>query len=157
MLLSRSILRPYRARCQGGHIRLLVTLRTRLAIAKAVQLDKGRIIGLDSSKISKPPKLRLATGDGVFSVGISQARSITLSSSSNTTGHKPFKKKYLVFLKKHGGHLDNEQGPAGTKALIIPYPTERFFEGRFPRHFVPGYDRLVPPGQKPFAHRRTSH
>ena len=26
------------------------------------------------------------------------------------------------------------------------------FEGRFPRHFVPGYDRIVPPGQyTPFA------
>jgi hypothetical protein len=26
---------------------------------------------------------------------------------------------------------------------------------RCPRHFVPGYDQPVPPGQKPFAHRRT--
>jgi hypothetical protein len=30
------------------------------------------------------------------------------------------------------------------------------FEGRFPRHFVPGYDQPVPPGQKPFTHRRAS-
>jgi hypothetical protein len=35
---------------------------------------------------------KLATGDGVFSVGISQARSITLSTSSNIIGHKSFKK-----------------------------------------------------------------
>src|ERR1700722_214656 len=28
---------------------------------------------------------------------------------------------------------------------------------RSPRHFVPGYDHPVPPGQKPFAHRRASH
>jgi hypothetical protein len=27
--------------------------------------------------------------------------------------------------------------------------------GDEPRHFVPGYDRTVPPGQKPFTHRRT--
>jgi hypothetical protein len=33
-----------------------------------------------------------ATGDGVFSVGISHARSITLSSSCNIIGHKAFKK-----------------------------------------------------------------
>jgi hypothetical protein len=26
------------------------------------------------------------------------------------------------------------------------------FEAAIPRHFVPGYDRTVPPGQKPFAH-----
>jgi hypothetical protein len=25
------------------------------------------------------------------------------------------------------------------------------------RHFVPGYYQPVPPGQKPFTHRRTSH
>jgi hypothetical protein len=55
-------------------------------------IDKGRIIGLDPSKISKPPKLRLATGEGVFSVRISQARPVTLSSSSNIMGDKPFKK-----------------------------------------------------------------
>ncbi len=30
---------------------------------------------------------------------------------------------------------------------IIPYPTGRFFRGRFPRHFVPGYDRCVPTGR----------
>jgi hypothetical protein len=27
---------------------------------------------------------------------------------------------------------------------------------RYPRHFVPGYYRPVPPGQKPFAHRRPA-
>ena len=52
-------------KCIGGvsdHVHLLVTLPTRLAVAKAVQFDKGRIIGLDSSDLSKPPKLCLATG-----------------------------------------------------------------------------------------------
>jgi hypothetical protein len=28
------------------------------------------------------------------------------------------------------------------------------FGWRCPRHFVPGYDRTVPPGQKPFAHSK---
>jgi hypothetical protein len=28
----------------------------------------------------------------------------------------------------------------------IPYPTGRFFGVAIPRHFVPGYDRYVPPG-----------
>ena len=35
---------------------------------------------------------KLATGDGVFSLGISRARAITLSSSSNIIGHKPLNK-----------------------------------------------------------------
>ncbi len=67
--------------CNGGvvdHFPLLLTLRTRLAVAKAVQF-KGRIIGLDPSKIGKV--------DGVFSVGISQARFTPLSRSSNIIGH----------------------------------------------------------------------
>ena len=34
-----------------------------------------------------------------------------------------------------------------TPARITPYPTGRlFWGGAFPRHFVPGYDRTVPPG-----------
>jgi putative transposase len=52
-------------KCIGGvsdHVHLLVTLPTRLAVAKAVQLIKAGIIGLDSSNLSKPPKLCLATG-----------------------------------------------------------------------------------------------
>jgi hypothetical protein len=39
-----------------------------------------------------------------------------------------------------------------TPARIRPYPTGRLFGWRCPMHFVPGYDRTVPPGQKPFAH-----
>ena len=35
----------------------------------------------------------------------------------------------------------------GLAAPIIPYPTGRFFRGRFPRHFAPDYDRWVPPGR----------
>ena len=38
-------------------------------------------------------------GYGAFSVGISQVRSITSSSSSNM---------YLAFLKKHGAHFDEK-------------------------------------------------
>jgi hypothetical protein len=35
-----------------------------------------------------------------------------------------------------------------TSELIRPYPTGRLFLGALSRHFVPGYDRTVPPGQK---------
>jgi hypothetical protein len=30
---------------------------------------------------------------------------------------------------------------------IIPYPTGRILVGNAPRHFMPGYHRLVPPGR----------
>src|SRR5271166_4094722 len=59
-------------------------------------IDKGRIIGLDSSNLSKPPNLCLATGLAMaHSALVSRRfrkRSITSSSSSNLIGHEPFKK-----------------------------------------------------------------
>jgi hypothetical protein len=33
-------------------------------------------------------------------------------------------------------------------------PPGRGLSPSLPRHFVPGYYRAVPPGQKPFAHRK---
>jgi hypothetical protein len=43
-------------------------------------------------------------------------------------------------------------GPFPEPARITPYPTGRLFWDRpGPRHFVPGYDRTVPPGH--FANR----
>ncbi len=39
--------------------------------------------------------------------------------------------------------------PEGTFTLLLV----RTFRRTFPRHFVPGYDRTVPPGQKPLASR----
>jgi hypothetical protein len=49
--------------------------------------------------------------------------------------------------------------PVGTLARITPYPTGRlFWGGAVPRHFVPGYDRTVPPGhisQQLLARRST--
>jgi hypothetical protein len=37
--------------------------------------------------------------------------------------------------------------PAGHKTKT--YPTGQYFRGALPRHFVPGYDRTVPPGPYP--------
>ena len=51
-------------KCIGGvsdHVHLLVTLPTRLAVAKVVQLI-GRIIGSDSLNLSEPPDFALTIG-----------------------------------------------------------------------------------------------
>jgi hypothetical protein len=51
------------------------------------------------------------------------------------------------------GKIHERRTTSGTSCVlrpIIPYPTGRCFgglEGRCPRHFVPGYGRVVPPGQ----------
>jgi hypothetical protein len=90
---------------------------------------------------------KLATGDGVFSVGISQARSITLSSSSNIFGHKTFQEEYLAFLKKHGAHFD-EKYLWDELRPIIPYPTGRFFRGTLPLALCAWLRSACPSGQK---------
>jgi hypothetical protein len=45
--------------------------------------------------------------------------------------------------------IENTSGIAAPDQTV-PYGTA-LFGWRGPRHFVPGYDRTVPPGQKPFA------
>jgi len=58
-----------------------------------------------------------------------------------------FQEEYLAFLKKHGTHFDE-------KYLWISYARsyrtlwDGSFEGRFPRHFVPDYDRCCPYGTR---------
>jgi REP element-mobilizing transposase RayT len=82
-------------KCIGGvsdHVHLLVTLPTTFAVAKAVQLIKT---GSSTWIHQSFPNLRdfaWQQGYGAFSVGISQARSITSSSSSNIIEREPFKK-----------------------------------------------------------------
>src|SRR5271157_3945889 len=51
-------------RCIGGvadHVHLLLSLPTTVPIAKAIQFNKGWIIGLDSSDFSTSGQLQLAT------------------------------------------------------------------------------------------------
>jgi putative transposase len=82
-------------KCIGGvsdHVHLLVTLPTRLAVAKAVQLIKAGSSAWIHQTFPNLRNFAWQQGDGAFSVGISQVRSITSSSSSNIIGHEPFKK-----------------------------------------------------------------
>src|SRR5271157_550802 len=82
-------------KCIGGvsdHVHLLVTLPTRLAVAKAVQLIKAGPSAWIHQTFPNLRNFAWQQGYGAFSVGISQVRSITSSSSSNIIGHEPFKK-----------------------------------------------------------------
>jgi hypothetical protein len=59
--------------------------------------------------------------------------------------------EYLAFFERHGAPSDEKYlwDSCGRSCRIL---RDGSFEGRCPRHFVPGYDRGVPPGQMPFAH-----
>jgi putative transposase len=94
----------------SDHVHLLVTLPTRMAVAKAVQLIKSRIVGLDSSKLSKPPELCMATGLWRISVGISQVQETVHYIEQQLEHHRTrtFQEEFLTFLKKHGAHFDEK-------------------------------------------------
>jgi hypothetical protein len=49
-----------------------------------------------------------------------------------------------------GGAKPSLSLPLSCPERSVPYGTA-LLGWRCPRHFVPGYDRTVPPGQKPFA------
>ena len=96
-------------------------------------IDKSRIIGLDSSNLSKPPKLCLATR--LWRV---QRRDLagTVHYIEQQPEHhrtRTFQEEYLAFLKKHGAHFD-EKYLWDEVRPIIPYPTGRFLF----RHAFPG-------------------
>jgi putative transposase len=82
-------------KCIGGvsdHVHLLVTLPTTLAVAKAVQLIKAGSSAWIHQTFPNLRNFAWQQGYGAFSVGISQARSITSSNSSNIIEREPFKK-----------------------------------------------------------------
>ncbi len=55
-------------------------------------------------------------------------------------------------------HQENNPVPAGRLNHDDDFdrPSRTGLSALLPRHFVPGYDQPVPPGQKPFAYRSGS-
>jgi REP element-mobilizing transposase RayT len=83
---------PNRIGGVSDHVHLLVTLPTTFAVAKAVQLIKAGSSAWIHQTFPNLRNFAWQQGYGAFSVGISQARSITSSSSSNIIEREPFKK-----------------------------------------------------------------
>src|ERR1700730_11008033 len=83
-------------------------------------------------------------GYGAFSVGISQVRSITSSSSSHIIGLEPFKKSWPSL--KNTAHISTRNTSGISCSRSYRTLRDGSFEGRCPRHFVPGYDRCCPYG-----------
>src|SRR5271166_1798583 len=74
-------------------------------------------------------------------------RSITSSSSSNIIGHEPFKKSIQPSLR-NTAHISTRNTSGISCARSYRTLRDDSFEGRFPRHFVPGYDRCCPYGTR---------
>jgi hypothetical protein len=67
---------------------------------------------------------------------------------------RTFQEEFLAFPKKHGVHFDEEPLGSAAPDHTEPYGTVLLRDAS--RHFVPGYDRVVPPGQYAFAESQFS-
>ena len=128
-------------KCMGGvsdHVHLLVTLPTRLAVAKAGQLIKaGSSAWIDQTF----PNLRnfpWQQGYGAFSVGISQVQETVHYIEQQLEHHRTrtFQEEYLAFPKKSMAHISTRNTSGISCARSYRTPRDVSFEGRFPRHFV---------------------
>jgi hypothetical protein len=70
-------------------------------------IDKGRIIGLDSSKLSKPPKLCLATGRWRIQRRYSQVQEMVHRAAARISWDTNLSRR-VFSLKKHGAHFDEK-------------------------------------------------
>ena len=71
-------------------------------------IDKGRIIGLDSSNLSKPPKLCLATRLWRIQRWYLAGTVHYIEQQVEHHRTRTFQEEYLAFLKKHGAHFDEK-------------------------------------------------
>ena len=112
---------------------------------------------------SAPPQKSRPVGYGMIRAGVRTDSKIggEISNAVSLSRMEMVPKclsRRVFSLPKETRRIFRREKPVGSAAPdhTVPYGTGSF-EGRFPRHFVPGYDQPVSPGQKPFAHRRTSH
>src|SRR5580693_5694265 len=122
-------------KCIGGvsdHVHLLATLPTRLAVAKAVQLIKAGSSAWIHQTFPNLRNFAWQQGYGAFSVGISQVRSITSSSSSNIIGQNLSRRVFS--LPEETRRTFRREIPLG---LVTPdssrTPRDGSFERRLPR------------------------
>jgi putative transposase len=98
-------------KCIGGvsdHVHLLVTLPTKLAVAKAVQLIKAGSSAWIHQSFPNLRNFAWQQGYGAFSVSISQVQETVHYIEQQIEHHRTrtFQEEYLAFLKKHGTHFE---------------------------------------------------
>jgi hypothetical protein len=92
-------LRPCPSPCNPAH---------EIGRCEGRSIDKGRIIGLDSSDLSKPPKLCWATGRWRIQRWYLAGSVHYIEQQLEHHRTRTFQEEYLAFLKKHGAHFDEK-------------------------------------------------
>jgi REP element-mobilizing transposase RayT len=100
-----------KALCVGGvsdHIHMLLSLPTRIAVGKAVQIIKARSSIWVHEAFPEQQAFAWQRGYGAFSVSASQAPKTIDYIRSQPSHHRKrsFQEEYLAFLNKHGIEFD---------------------------------------------------
>jgi hypothetical protein len=92
------------------YLRPTITLPTRLAVAKAVQLIKAGSSAWIHQTFPNLRNFAWQQGYGAFSVGISQVEETVHYIEQQLEHHRTrtFQEEYLAFLKKHGAHFEEK-------------------------------------------------
>ena len=96
-----------------------------------------------------PPQESRPVGYGVIRAGVraDSRKGHYIEQQLEHHRTRAFQEEYLASVKRHGPHFD-EKYLWDSLRPIIPYLRDGSLEGRFPRHFVPGYDRCCPSGTR---------
>ena len=136
----------------GFEMRMLLSLPTTVPVAKAIQLRKVGSSAWIHRTFRQLHNFSWQQGYGTFRVSVSQLPE-TIHYIQNHVEH-------------HRTRTFNRSTQTGMSSVSttnicrtnndFDRPPGRSLSPSLPRHFVPGYHQLVPPGQKPFAYRSGS-
>jgi len=99
---------PQKSRPVGyGVIRAGVRTDSMIGVTK-FRIRKPKNIGLDSSNLSRPPKLCLATGLWRIQRWYLAGTVHYIEQQLEHHRTRTFQEEYLAFLKKHGAHFDEK-------------------------------------------------
>ena len=109
----------------------------------------GAIVAWHEVPGTAPPQESRPVGYGVIRAGVraDSRKGHYIEQQLEHHRTRAFQEEYLASVKRQGPHFD-EKLPLGFAAPDHTVPYGTVFEGRFPRHFVPGYDRCCPSGTR---------
>jgi Transposase IS200 like len=123
--------------CIGGvadHVHLLLSLRTTMSVAKAMQLIKGGSSAWAHETFTLLRQFAWQSGYGAFTVSVSHVAE-TITYIQNQVEHhrfKSFQEEYVSFLRNTASALKNDifgidraavfGRPSGTRPHVVPNP-----------------------------------
>ena len=115
-----------------------------VAAAPVLSQRDGAIVAWHGVPGTASPRKSRPVGYGLIRAGVRTDSTIGATKQLEHPRTRTFQEEYLAFLNT--AHLSTRNTSGISCARSYRTLRDGSFEGRFPRHFVPGYDRTVPPG-----------